>query len=149
MGKTRELAAQIAANFAPNAETPDEVMQLLQDSHKMLQGMGGDDEGSAGESADTGGSGKVEPAMEPNKAVGNDAITCLICGKSFKTLKRHLQANHNTTPEEYRAMFNLSKDYPLVAPNLSKARAQRAKELGLGERLAEARRQQVQQQKGG
>jgi predicted transcriptional regulator len=36
-----------------------------------------------------------------------------------------------------------------VAPNLSKARAQRAKELGLGERLAEARREQVKQQKGG
>lgn len=149
MGKTRELAAQIAANFAPNAETPEEVMQLLQDSYQMLQGMGGDEDTSAGEGTAGEGTSKVEPAMDPDKAVGKDAITCLICGKSFKTLKRHLQSNHNTTPEEYRAMFNLSKDYPLVAPNLSKARAQRAKELGLGERLAEARKEQLQQKKGG
>ena len=149
MGKTRELAAQIAANFAPNAETPEEVMQLLQDSYKMLQGMGGDEEGSTGEATESGGSAKAEPVMDPDKAVGNDAITCLICGKSFKTLKRHLQSSHNTTPEEYRAMFNLSKDYPLVAPKLSKARAQRAKELGLGERLAEARKEQLQQKQGG
>lgn len=142
----RELAAQIAANYASNAESSQEVVNLLQESYNTLLKMEGDahlpSPEEAGNAAEEGGPQNLEPVMPPQKAVGNDAITCLVCGKSFKTLKRHLKNAHDMTPEQYREAFGLSKDYPLVAPNLSEQRRQVAKDRGLGERLAEARRQQ-------
>lgn len=150
---TRELAAQIAANYASQAESAQEVLQLLQDSYNSLIRMESEghlppgseaalpESGTSGAPAQT-----AEPVMSPQKAIGNDAIACLVCGKSFKTLKRHLNNAHGMSPRQYRETFGLSKDYPLVAPNLSQQRAKVAKERGLGERLAEARRQQRQGQ---
>jgi predicted transcriptional regulator len=136
----RDLAAQIAAGFAPNAETPDEVLDLLSQSYQKLSQMGGDEDGETGEGGANAGAVQMEPVMPPNKAVGQDRITCLVCGKAFKTLKRHLASQHDMSPADYRQAFDLSKDYPLVAPGYSQYRAEKAKELGLGERMAEARK---------
>ncbi len=36
------------------------------------------------------------------------------------------------TFEQYRARWNLPKDYPAVAPNYTKQRSQMARDLGLG-----------------
>ena len=148
----RELAAQIAANYAGNAESSQEVVNLLQESYNTLLQMEGEahlpsPEEAGGASAE-GGPQKLEPVMPPEKAVGNEAISCLVCGKSFKTLKRHLKNAHDMTPQQYRAAFGLDKDYPLVAPNLSQQRAKVAKDRGLGERLAEARRKQREGESG-
>lgn len=142
---TRELAAQIAANYAANAESAEEVVRLLTDSYNTLMKMEGDtgvavEEGVEGPAE--GGPEKQEPIMPPQKAIGKDTINCLVCGKAFKTLKRHLNNAHGMTPQQYRDAFGLDKDYPLVAPNLSQQRAKVAKDRGLGERLAEARRKQ-------
>lgn len=138
----RDLAAQIAAGFAPNAESSDEVLDLLNQAYQTLSTMSGDEEGQPAGAAATGGAQQMEPVMAPNKAVGHDQITCLVCGKAFKTLKRHLSQKHGMSPDDYRQAFGLSKDYPLVAPGYSQYRADKAKELGLGERMAEARKQQ-------
>ena len=61
-----------------------------------------------------------------------DTIFCLCCGKGFKMLKRHLGAEHGLTEAEYRAMFDLPEDTPLVAPSYSKRKAEYAKRSGLG-----------------
>jgi predicted transcriptional regulator len=37
------------------------------------------------------------------------------------------------SPEDYRAKWNLPKDYPMVAPNYAKARSDLAKQMGLGQ----------------
>ena len=37
------------------------------------------------------------------------------------------------TPEQYREKWGLRPDYPMVAPNYSKARSELAKSLGLGQ----------------
>lgn len=143
---TRELAAQIAANYAANAESGEEVVKLLTESYNTLLKMEGDthvsESEAGGEISAEGGAEKHEPIMSPQKAIGKDTINCLVCGKAFKTLKRHLNNAHGMTPQQYRAAFGLDKDYPLVAPNLSQQRAKVAKDRGLGERLAEARRKQ-------
>ena len=57
---------------------------------------------------------------------------CLFDGKKFKSLKRHLRANHNMTPQEYRATFGLRPDYPMVAPAYASARSDLARTMGLG-----------------
>jgi len=54
-------------------------------------------------------------------------------GRKFKSLKRHLRTKYNMSPEEYRAKWNLPKDYPMVAPNYAKARSDLAKQMGLGQ----------------
>ncbi|BBU62373.1 MucR family transcriptional regulator [Methylosinus sp. C49] len=72
------------------------------------------------------------PAVPVKKSVTADAISCLCCGEPFKSLKRHLQAEHKLTPEAYRAAFDLKSDYPIVAPNYAAQRSALAKSLGLG-----------------
>jgi predicted transcriptional regulator len=72
------------------------------------------------------------PAVSPKKSIFPDYIICLEDGKRFKSLKRHLRSSYNLTPEEYRAKWGLSADYPMVAPNYAAARSQLAKKIGLG-----------------
>ena len=66
------------------------------------------------------------------KSVAPDYIICLEDGKKFKSLKRHLRTKYNMSPEDYRAKWNLPKDYPMVAPNYAASRSALAKSMGLG-----------------
>jgi predicted transcriptional regulator len=75
---------------------------------------------------------ELKPAVSVKKSVSDDAIVCLDCGKSMKMLKRHLSTEHGLTPEDYRARWNLSADYPMVAPNYAATRQALAKKIGLG-----------------
>lgn len=70
--------------------------------------------------------------MDPEAAIKNDEIICLIDGLGRKMLHRHLKARHNMTPEEYRAWFHLRDDYPMTAPGYSKEKSDYAKVVGLG-----------------
>ncbi|MGI9491433.1 MAG: MucR family transcriptional regulator [Geminicoccaceae bacterium] len=75
---------------------------------------------------------KPEPAVPIKRSVRKDEIICLICGKPQKMLKRHLAIRHELAPEEYRVMFGLKDDYPLVAPSYAATRSALAKKNGLG-----------------
>lgn len=77
---------------------------------------------------------KPKPAVSVRKSVQDDQITCLECGGTFKSLKRHLATHHNLSPEEYREKWDLPADYPMVAPAYAEARSRLAKEMGLGQR---------------
>ncbi len=76
---------------------------------------------------------KPKPAVSVRKSVQDDQITCLECGGTFKSLKRHLMTHHNLSPEEYREKWTAA-DYPMVAPAYAEARSRLAKEMGLGQR---------------
>jgi predicted transcriptional regulator len=78
-----------------------------------------------------------EPAVSIRRSVKPDEITCLECGKRFKSIKRHLQNAHGLSPNEYRAKWNLARDYPMVAPNYAEARSALAKSIGLGRKKGE------------
>ena len=82
---------------------------------------------------------KPTPAVSIKKSVTPDHIVCLEDGKKFKSLKRHLRTGHDLTPDEYRERWNLSYDYPMVAPNYAEARSQMAKKLGLGRKPGQPR----------
>ena len=47
-------------------------------------------------------------------------------------LKRHLGAEHQLTPDEYRTRYELPRDYPLVAPDYAETRSKLATQIGLG-----------------
>ena len=70
--------------------------------------------------------------LTPQKAITDDKIYCLCCGKPFKMLKRHLGAEHGMTEQAYREAFDLDEDYPLVAPNYSERKANYARSVGFG-----------------
>lgn len=74
-----------------------------------------------------------EPAVPVRKSISPDYLICLEDGRKFKSLKRHLRTKYDMSPEEYRAKWNLPKDYPMVAPNYAKARSDLAKQMGLGQ----------------
>lgn len=75
---------------------------------------------------------KPIPAIPIKKSITPEAIYSLEDGRPFKSLKRHLRASYNMSPEEYRAKWGLPADYPMVAPNYAEARARWAKSSGLG-----------------
>ncbi|MBF0263503.1 MAG: MucR family transcriptional regulator, partial [Magnetococcales bacterium] len=62
---------------------------------------------------------KPQPFVPIDQAVTEDAVICLICGKSCKALKGHLTRSHKMDFDEYRGMFDLDKNFPMVAPSYS------------------------------
>jgi predicted transcriptional regulator len=73
-----------------------------------------------------------QPAVPIKKSVQPEYIVCLEDGLHARTLKRHLRTAHSMTPEQYKAKWGLSNDYPLIAPGYSESRSKLAKKLGLG-----------------
>jgi predicted transcriptional regulator len=127
------LVAQILSSYlSNNSVTPADLSSVIDTVKKAFNGGGSlSPATSSGQEAK-----KWQPAVPVKKSVTPDAITCLCCGDKFKSLKRHLQAEHELTPEEYRAAFDLKSDYPLVAPNYAAQRSALAKSLGLGRKPA-------------
>ncbi|MFZ5836625.1 MAG: MucR family transcriptional regulator [Pseudomonadota bacterium] len=76
----------------------------------------------------------LKPAISVKRSVSSDYIVCLEDGKKFKSLKRHLRAQYDMSPDEYRIKWGLPKDYPMVAPNYAQARSNLAKQMGLGQK---------------
>lgn len=73
-----------------------------------------------------------KPAVSAEKSVTDDYLVCLEDGKRLKMLKRHLRSKFGLTPDQYRARWNLPKDYPMVAPGYAERRSKLAREIGLG-----------------
>ncbi|PPQ34935.1 MucR family transcriptional regulator [Rhodoblastus acidophilus] len=127
------LVAQILSSYlANNTIAPGDLMSVIQ-TVKTAFGVSG---GAAVEAAAEDPK-KLEPAVSIKNSISADALTCLCCGKTFKSLKRHLQSEHNMSPDEYRSAFGLKADYPIVAPNYSEQRSALAKSAGLGRKPAE------------
>ena len=122
-----DLTAHIVSAYVSHNTTPaSEIPALIGQVHAALVRIsGGHAEPAATEVA--------KPAVAVKKSVTPDYIVCLEDGKKFKSLKRHLRAQYNMTPEQYREKWGLGPDYPMVAPNYAAARSQLAKQMGLGQ----------------
>jgi predicted transcriptional regulator len=77
---------------------------------------------------------RPQPAVPVRDSVHRDHLVCLVCGKPFKSLRRHLRTSHELTPPAYRERFGLARDYPMVAAASSEQRAAIARRSGLGQR---------------
>jgi predicted transcriptional regulator len=118
-------ASLVAAYVSGNAVAAADVPGLIRSVHAALTGVGGEAEALAAV-------GK-EPAVPVRRSITPDYLVCLEDGRKFKSLKRHLRTRYDLSPEQYRAKWNLAKDYPMVAPNYAKARSDLAKKMGLGQ----------------
>jgi predicted transcriptional regulator len=115
------VSAYVGNNSISTADLPN----LIQSIHRALTGVAGGVEAEV--------AAPKEPAVPLKRSITPDFLICLEDGRKFKSLKRHLRTKYNMSPEEYRAKWNLPKDYPMVAPNYAKARSELAKQMGLGQ----------------
>lgn len=113
----------VAAHVSHNNVAVSDLPLLINAVHGALAGLGG---ASAEPEV------KQDPAVSIRASVKPDHIVCLEDGKKMKMLRRHLATDHGMTPDDYRAKWNLPKDYPLVAPNYAEKRRALAKQIGLG-----------------
>lgn len=117
----------VSAYVSNNPVPPGELAQLIARTHAaLIQVAGGQVEANVP-------SVPQQPAVPVKKSVTADHIICLEDGRVFKSLKRHLRAKYDMSPEQYRAKWGLPLDYPMVAPNYAKARSDLAKAIGLGQ----------------
>jgi predicted transcriptional regulator len=118
------LTAQLVSSYVTNNRVPgDQLSALIQTVYQTL---------STARTSAVAAVAKAEPAVAVKKSVLPDRILCLVCGQGYSMLKRHLGTEHQLTPVEYRARYELPRDYPLVAPDYAKTRSKLAKQIGLG-----------------
>ena len=118
-------ASLVAAYVGGNTIATSDVPNLIRSVHTALASIGGEPEPVAGA--------VKEPAVPIRRSITPDHLVCLEDGRKFKSLKRHLRTKYDMSPEQYRARWDLPKDYPMVAPNYAKARSDLAKQMGLGQ----------------
>lgn len=111
----------VAAHVSNNSVAVSDLSMLIGNVHGALAGLSG---GAAAPAP--------EPAVPIRTSVKKDYIVCLEDGKKLKMLKRHLMTHYGMTPDDYRAKWGLSADYPMVAPAYAETRRALAKAIGLG-----------------
>lgn len=113
------VAAHVSNNAVGIADLPDLITRV----HGALAGLGSPVVKPVEEQ---------KPAVSIRSSVKPDFIVCLEDGKKLKMMRRHLMTAYGMTPDDYRAKWNLPKDYPMVAPNYAETRRALAKSIGLG-----------------
>ena len=136
MGKTLvEMAAEIVqAQVGQTRMTPDEIARALNKTYEALRNMKRREEGP-----------REEPAVEKKAVQGKASIQkgkviCLECGREFRQLGKSHLGSHGLTAEEYKEKHGIPLGQALVSKDLSAKRRKVAKEKGLGQRLARARK---------
>ena len=120
-----ELTAEIiSAYVSNNTLATGQLADVIQAVYNSLRGL----EGPVAEAPAE----PLKPAVPVRKSVTPEYLVCLADGKKLKMLKRYLRSKYGMTPEDYRAKWNLPKDYPMVAPNYAEQRRALAKKIGLG-----------------
>ena len=112
----------VAAHVSNNSVAISDIPLIIRSVHDALAGLGTTEVPEV----------KQEPAVSIRSSVKPDYIVCLEDGKKLKMLRRHLMTAYEMTPDDYRAKWNLPKDYPMVAPNYAEKRRVLAKAIGLG-----------------
>ncbi|WP_443027968.1 MULTISPECIES: MucR family transcriptional regulator [unclassified Sphingopyxis] len=112
----------VAAHVSNNSVAISDISLIIRSVHDALAGLGTTEEPEV----------KQEPAVSIRASVKPDYIVCLEDGKKLKMLRRHLMTHYGMTPDDYRAKWNLPKDYPMVSPNYAEKRRALALEIGLG-----------------
>ena len=127
------MTAQIVSAYVSHNELPGgQIPEVIRSVYVTLDSQRSAEAAAAQE--------PPKPAVSIRKSVTPDYIVCLEDGKKLKMLKRHLRTTYGMTPEEYRAKWGLSPDYPMVAPNYAAQRSAFAKKIGLGRKRAGGRR---------
>ena len=124
------VAEIVSSYVSHNPLTPSDLPKLIAQTHRALRSLTTGEVPSSEE--------PPAPAVPIKKSITPDFLICLDDGLKFKSLKRHL-AGLGMTPDQYRAKWGLSPDYPMVAPNYATTRSLLAKSSGLGRKNTSSR----------
>lgn len=113
----------VAAHVSNNSVAISDIPLVIRSVHEALSGLA-----AKGEPEPE----PQQPAVSVRASVKPDYIVCLEDGKKLTMMRRYLMTNFGMTPDEYRAKWNLPKDYPMTAPNYTEKRRELAKQIGLG-----------------
>ena len=104
-----ELATQlVTAQSSVSAMTTDEILSSLTRIHSTLGQLESNGPPVLGREAG-------DPGITMEKVFRKNEVTCMICGKSFRTLGTHLSCTHDISSKEYRKRFGIPKTQPLAA----------------------------------
>ena len=121
-----EMTAEIVSAYVEHNSVPaGELPTLIKSVHNSL-GLLFDERKAEAEPE------PLHPKVPIRKSITAEYLVCLEDGRRFKSLKRHLHAEHGLSPDDYRSKWGLGKDYPMVAPAYADARSNLAKTIGLG-----------------
>jgi len=132
----------VSAHASVNEMGKEELLEEMQAVFQKLLSLGGSEVEEGGSVSQ-----ELKPAVPVNKAFGADKVICLVCGKAFTTLKKHIAVSHQMTPREYRKAFGVPSKTPLVARKYSEAKKKIAQEKGLAGKLAEGRKKAAARKK--
>ena len=130
-----EMAAEIVtAQAGVTRMSSDEMAEALIKAYASLKRLKAQDEGIAVEMPG------AAPQVEPKASILRNKIICLECGKEFKQLSKNHLASHGLTPKDYKKKHGFKSGQALTAKSLSAMRRKTAKDRGLGQKLAAARK---------
>lgn len=135
-----ELTAEIVSAHASVSElTQEALLNEIQAVFHKLNGL------AVGEEQEVVvASGEVKAVMPMDQAFGSEKVFCMICGKGFTTLKKHIMVSHQMNPKQYRKAFNIPTKVALVSRNYSESKKKIAQKLGLANKLAEGRKKRAE-----
>ncbi|WP_332818970.1 MucR family transcriptional regulator [Sphingopyxis sp.] len=113
----------VAAHVSNNSVAISDIPLVIRSVHEALAGLSANAEPEPE---------PQQPAVSVRASVKPDYIVCLEDGKKLTMMRRYLMTNFGMTPDEYRAKWNLPKEYPMTAPNYTEKRRELAKQIGLG-----------------
>jgi predicted transcriptional regulator len=119
----QSLVAKVVSSYVKkNRLPPEEIPALINTIYRSLLALGQPPEPEP-----------RNPAVPIRRSVTRDHVVCLECGWRGRILRRHLQARHGVSTDDYRRRWGLPFDHALVAPEYSERRSGMAKQLGLGQ----------------
>jgi predicted transcriptional regulator len=136
MATLLELAVSIVeSHTSSTVMTIDQVVKEIQKVYGALRSI------EAGEEVAATSDEEIKPAINPSDSIKKNEVICLICGKGgMKTLGRHLLKAHNMKHGEYKKRFGIPSKQVLAAENFSESRKRMARERGMADVLAKARK---------
>lgn len=73
-------------------------------------------------------------ACDPKRAIKENSVTCVVCGRSFKVITKGHLLSHGMTPEQYREFCGYAKGTPLIAKALQRDRRAKMQDMKLWEK---------------
>lgn len=117
-------AEMLAAHVGKSPSEAHALPTLIRAVYGALNGLGADVVATDPEQT------KPTPS-QVRKSITDAGLISFIDGKTYQTLKRHI-GRHDMTPDDYRARYGLSADYPIIFPAYAARRSELAKAIGLG-----------------
>ena len=139
MAKTLvEMAAEIVHAQAEHTRmTPEEIVHALSKTYEALRTVKQKEEGLVEEPA------VQKKGVQGKASIQKGRVICLECGREFKQLGKSHLASHDLTAKEYKKKHGIPLGEALTSKDLSAKRRKVAKEKGLGQELAKARKKRA------